>query len=76
MLILVFGDHSHDVLHVLLAAQEDGAPLVQLPRHKVENGLPGMKISVILVIKVKCTAKRSKHYPEKLPTSFIKVGVI
>ena len=41
MLILVFGDHSHDVLHVLLAAQEDGAPFVQLPRHKVENGLPG-----------------------------------
>ena len=70
MLILVFGDHSHDVLHVLLASQEDGAPLVQLPRHKVEDGLPGMIICVITVIKVKCTTTKSKHYQEKLPTSF------
>ena len=62
MLILVFGDHSHDVLHVLLAAQEDGAPLVQLPRHKVENGLPGKLICVITVIKVKCTKIILKSY--------------
>ena len=41
MLFLVLGNHSHDVLHILLTAKEDGTPLVQLPGHKVENGLPG-----------------------------------
>ena len=41
MLFLVLGDHSHDVLHVLLAAEEDRTPLMELPGDKVENGLPG-----------------------------------
>ena len=41
MLFLVLGNHSHDVLHILLTAKEDGTPLVELPGHKVENGLPG-----------------------------------
>ena len=40
MLFLVLGDHSHDVLHVLLAAEEDGAALVQLPGHQVQYRLP------------------------------------
>ena len=40
MLFLVLGDHSHDVLHVLLAAEEDRTPFMELPGDKVQNGLP------------------------------------
>ena len=36
----VAGDHLQDVLHVLLAAEEDGAALVQLPGNQVQDRLP------------------------------------
>ena len=36
----VAGDHLKDVLDVLLAAEEDGAALVQLPGNQVQYRLP------------------------------------
>ena len=36
----VAGDHLQDVLDVLLAAEEDGAALVQLPGNQVQDRLP------------------------------------
>ena len=49
----VAGDHLQDVLDVLLAAEEDGAALVQLPGHQVQYRLPDKHRVQIIIVKAK-----------------------